>query len=158
MEGYVLGQDEAFAESRKCFGELEEWMASAEAAGLQHGELEEQLEMRGRELLRRLFQGRLDLAAAREDRRHDVAGKDGVPRTRAEKGRERPLMTKFGQVTVSRIAYPAPGRPNVHPLDAALNLPEEKHSHGLRKLAPIDPSRGPHEAAAAAITRTTVRQ
>ena len=155
MQGYVPGQDEAFAESRKCFGELEDWMASAEAAGLQHGELEEQLEMRGRELLRRLFQGRLDLAAAREDRRHDVAGEDGVPRTRAEKGRERPLMTKFGQVTVSRIAYRAPGRPNVHPLDAALNLPEEKHSHGLRKLAAIESARGSHEAAAAAITRAT---
>jgi hypothetical protein len=155
MQGYVPGQDEAFAESRKCFGELEDWMASAEAAGLQHGELEEQLEMRGRELLRRLFQGRLDLAAAREDRRHDVAGEDGVPRTRAEKGRERPLMTKFGQVTVSRIAYRAPGRPNVHPLDAALNLPEEKHSHGLRKLAAIESAHGSHEAAAAAITRAT---
>src|ERR1039457_2704857 len=155
MQGYVPGQDEACAESRKCFGELEGWMASAGAAGLQHGELEEQLEMRGRELLRRLFQGRLDLAAAREDRRHDVAGEDGVPRTRAEKGRERPLMTKFGQVTVSRIAYRARGRPNVHPLDAALNLPEEKHSHGLRKLAAIESARGSHEAAAAAITRAT---
>src|SRR5271166_4792881 len=155
MQGYVPGQEEVFAESRKCFRELEDWMASAEAAGLQHGELEEQLEMRGRELLRRLFQGRLDLAAAREDRRHDVAGEDGVPRMRAEKGRERPLLTKFGQVTVSRIAYRAPGRPNVHPLDAALNLPEEKHSHGLRKLAAIESARGSHEAAAAAITRAT---
>src|SRR5260370_563680 len=146
MQGYVPGQDAALAESRKCFGELEDGMASAEAAGLQHGELEEQLEMRGRELLRRLFQGRLDRAAAREDRRHDVAGEDGVPRTRAEKGRERPLMTKFGQVTVSRIAYRAPGRPNVHPLDAALNLPEAKHSHGLRKLAAIESAPGSPEA------------
>ena len=53
MQGYVPAQDGAFAESRKCFGELEDWMASAGAAGLQHGELEEQLEVRGRELLRR---------------------------------------------------------------------------------------------------------
>ena len=85
MQGYVPGQDGAFAESRKCFGELEDWLASEEAAGLQHGELEEQLEVRGRELLRRLFQDRLDLTAAREERRHDVAGEDGVVRTRAEK-------------------------------------------------------------------------
>src|SRR6266567_4481864 len=83
MQGYVPAQDEAFAESRRCFGELEDWMASAEAAGLQHGELEEQLEVRGRELLRRLFQDRLDLTAALEERRHDVAGEDGVVRTRA---------------------------------------------------------------------------
>jgi hypothetical protein len=37
----------AFAESRKCFGELEDWMASEEAAGLQHAELEDQLEVLG---------------------------------------------------------------------------------------------------------------
>ena len=123
--------------------------------GLQHGKLEEQLNVRGRELLRRLYQDRLDLTAAREVRRHDVSGEDGIPRTRAEKDRTRPLVTKFGQVTVSRIAYRVPGRPNVHPLDAALNLPEEKHSHGLRKLAAIESARGSTEAAGAAVTRAT---
>src|SRR6266568_915182 len=138
MQGYVPAQDGAFAESRKCFGELEDWMASAGAAGLQHGELEEQLEVRGRELLRLMFQDRLDLTAAQEERRHDVTGEDGVVRTRAERGRTRPLVTKFGQVMVSRIAYRSPGGSNVHLLDAALNLPEEKHSHGLRRLAAIE--------------------
>ena len=102
-----------------------------------------------------LFQDRLDATAAREERRHDVAGEDGVVRTRAEKGRERPLVTKFGQVTVSRIAYRSPGRPNVHPVDAVLNLPDEKHSHGLRKMAAIESARGSMEAAGAAITRAT---
>ena len=87
MQGYVPGQDEAFAESRKCFGELEDWLASEEAAGLQHGELEEQLDVRGRELLRQLFQDRLDLMAAREERRHDVTG---AGRRRAHARGERP--------------------------------------------------------------------
>jgi hypothetical protein len=155
MQGYVPAQDGALAESRKCFGELEDWMASAGAAGLQHGELEEQLDVRGRALLRQLFQDRLDLTAAREERRHDVTGPDGVPRTRAEKGRTRPLVTRFGQVTVSRIAYRSPGRSNVHPLDAALNLPEEKHSHGLRKLAAVEAARGSVEAAGGAVARAT---
>jgi hypothetical protein len=155
MKGYVPGLDEAFAESGKCFRELEDWMASEEAARLQHGELEEQLDVRGRELLRQLFQDRLDLTSAREERRHDVTGEDGVRRTRAERGRSRPLVTRFGQVTVSRIAYRSPGRPDVHPLDAALNLPEEKHSHGLRKLAAVEAARGSIEAAGAAVTRAT---
>ena len=155
MQGYVAVQDGAFAESRECFRELEDWLASEEAAGLQHGELEEQLEVRGRELLRRLFQDRLDLTAAREERRHDVTGQDGVVRTRAERGRTRPLVTRFGQVTVSRIAYRSPGRSNVHLLDAALNLPEEKHSHGLRKMAAVEAARGSMEAAGAAIARAT---
>jgi len=155
MQGYVPGQDEAFAKSGKCFGELEDWMASEEAAGLQHGELEEQLDVRGRELLRQLFQDRLDLTSAREERRHDVTGQDGVRRRRAERGRTRPLVTRFGQVTVSRMAYRSPGRPNVHPLDAALNLPQEKHSHGLRKLAAVEAARGSIEAAGAAVARAT---
>src|SRR5216683_2294494 len=155
MQGYASGPDEAFAQSRECYGDLEDWLASDEAAGLQHGELEEQLEVRGRELLRRLFQDRLDLMAAREERRHDVTGEDGVARTRAEKGRGRPLVTKFGQVSVSRIAYRSPGRPNVHLMDRALNLPEETHSHGLRKLAAVEAARGSHEAAAAAVARAT---
>jgi hypothetical protein len=85
--------------------------------------------VRGRGLPR-LLQDRLDLTALREVRRHDVAGGDGVVRTRAERGRTRPLATVFGHVKVSRIAYRSPGRPNVHPLDGALNLPGEKHSHG----------------------------
>ena len=155
MQGYVAVQDGAFAESRKCFRELEDWMASEETAGLQHAELEEQLDVRGRELLRLMFQDRLDLSAAREERRHDVTGEDGVVRTRAEKGRARPLVTRFGQVSVSRIAYRSPGRSNVHPLDAALNLPEEKHSHGLRKLTAIEAARGSIDAAGAAVTRAT---
>jgi hypothetical protein len=155
MQGYVPARDEAFADSRKCFGELEEWAASEEAAGLQHADLEEQLDVRGRELIRQLFQDRLNATAAAEERRYDVAGADGAVRTRAERGRERPLMTKFGQVTVSRIAYRSPGRPNVYPADAALNLPEEKHSHGLRKLAAIEAARGSMEAACAAVTRAT---
>ena len=154
MQEYApASRDEAFVQAREYFAETEDWLASGDATGLQHAELEEQLEKRGRELTRRLLQGHLDLLAAGEQRRRDVAGEDGVVRTRAERGRQRPLVTKFGQVSVSRIAYRSPGRPNVHPADAALNLPEEKYSHGLRKLAAIEAVRGSVEDARAAITR-----
>ncbi|MGH3410474.1 MAG: ISKra4 family transposase [Streptosporangiaceae bacterium] len=155
MQGYAPAcRDEAFTGAREQFAETEEWLAG-EAAGLQHAELEEQLDVRGRELVRRLFQGHLDLLAVREERRDDVAGEDGTVRTRAERGRPRPLVTKFGQVRVSRIAYRSPGRPNVQPLDAALNLPGEKHSHGLRRLAAIETARGSAEDARAAVDRAT---
>jgi hypothetical protein len=155
MQGCAPAGDGAFAESWECFREIVEWAASEDAAGLQHAELEEQLGGRGRELLRRLFQDRLDLTACREERRHDVAGEDRVVRTRAERGRIRPLMTVFGQVTVPRIAYRSPGLPNVHPADAALNLPREKHSHGLRKLTAVEAAGGSMADAQAAVTRAT---
>ncbi len=146
--------DAAFAQSREFYARTEQWLAGA-AAGLQHAELEEQLGARGRELLRRMFQGHLDLLASREVRRGDVTGADGIARPRTEEGHGRALATVFGPVTVSRIAYRAAGAPNVHLADAELNLPEEKHSHGLRKLAAIEAVRGSHEDAAAAVTRAT---
>ena len=141
MTGYAAGEEFArsresgeFARSREAFGEIEEWLGGPEAAGLEHAELEEGLEERGRELKRRLLQDHLDTRAAREQRRQDVSGPDGIARTRAEDGHTRPLSSKFGQVTVTRIAYRAPGAPNVHPADAALNLPPGKHSHGMSKM------------------------
>ena len=156
MQGCApASRDEAFAKARECFEETEDWLASGDAAGLQHADLEEQLQVRSREVVRRMLQGHLDLLAAREECRHDVTGEDGARRTRAERGRTRLLVTRFGQITVSRIAYQSPGRGNVQPLDAALNLPEEMHSHGLRKLAAIEAARGSNDAAAAAITRAT---
>ena len=58
MQGYSAARNDAFARSRECFRELEDWLSSAEAACLQHADLEEQLETRGRELERRLLQDR----------------------------------------------------------------------------------------------------
>jgi hypothetical protein len=158
MQGYAAepaGEGGAFAQSREYYGGLEQWLSGAEAARLRHADLEEQLQARGRELLRRMHQDHLDLLAAREQRRSSVTGADGLARTRAEKGHARTLASVFGQVMVSRIAYRAPGAANVHELDAALNLPEEKQSHGLRKLAAIESARGSFEDAAAAVTRAT---
>ena len=43
----------------------------------------------------------------------------------------------------------------MHLLDGVLNLPEEKHSHGLRKMAAIEAARGSVEAACAAVARAT---
>src|SRR6266581_3345345 len=155
MSGYAQQTAEAFAQARACYEETEQWLASAGAAVLTHAELEDRLRARGRELLRRMFQGQLELRALCEERRDEVTGVDGIRRTRAEKGHARPLATVFGQVTVTRMAYRAPGAPNVHPADAELNLPEEKQSHGLRKLAAIESARGSHEDAAVAVTRGT---
>ena len=156
MPEYAPGADgDGFAQSRGCFAGIEEWLSGSVAAGLTHAELEEQLGARGRELLRRLCQDHLDLRAAREQRQAKVTGADGVARTRAEAGHTRPLATVFGQVTVTRIAYRAPGAANMHLADAALNLPAEKHSHGLRRHAAVESGRGSFEDAAAAITRAT---
>ena len=53
---------------------------------------------------------------------------------------------------VRRLAYRAHGQANLHPADAALNLPAEKHSHGLRRLAATEAARGAFDEARAALT------
>ncbi len=134
--------DAAFARSREAFAQAEEWLAGPEAAGLGHAALEEELAARGREMQRRLLQDHLDLRAAREQRRERVTGPDGIVRTRAEAGHCRLLCSVFGPVEVSRIAYRAPGAPNVHPADAELSPPRGRHSHGLSKMAASASARG----------------
>ena len=153
MPGYALGA--AFARSREAFAEAEEWLGGTLAGGLGHAALEEQLEARGREMLRLLLQDHLDLRAARERRRGQVTGPDGITRTRAEAGHTRPLSTVFGPVTVSRIAYRAPGARNVHPADEELSLPAGRHSHGLGKMAAAAAARGSFEQACTQVRRQT---
>jgi len=135
VTGYA--PEDVFACSREAFARIEEWLGSPEAGGLEHGKLEEHLEDRGRELMRLLMQAHLDARAAREERLAQVTGPDGAARTRAGRGHARLLSTVLGQVTVSRIAYRAPGAANVHPAGAALNLPPGRHSHGLRKMTAL---------------------
>jgi hypothetical protein len=58
----------AFARSREAFVQIEGWLDGPQAARLEHAALGEQLEARGREVLRLLLQDHLDLRAAREQR------------------------------------------------------------------------------------------
>jgi hypothetical protein len=48
-----------------------------------------------------------------------------------EQNQSRTLMTIFGEVIVSRIAYGGRKITSLKPLDGELNLPCEKYSHGL---------------------------
>ena len=145
---------EDFAAARACFATIESWLAGPDSSGLDHAELEQQLDTRGRELLRLLFQDHVDLRALREGRL-EVSDADGSSRTRVETGHARGLATIFGEVTVTRLAYREPGRANLHPADAVLTLPPEKNSHGLRQLDAIESSRGYFDAAVEAIDRGT---
>ena len=70
-------------------------------------------------------------------------------------GHRRRLTSVFGEVVVDRLAYRRRGHHNLHPADAVLNLPPESHSHGLRRLAAIEATRGSFDAGVAALERAT---
>jgi len=144
-----------FDQARASFDELLGWLQGSGAAALSHGELEEQLDRRGRDLLRQLLQGQLDLRALPEQRVDDVSDADGIRHGAVEAGHTRPLTSIFGAVSVTRLAYRRRGHANLYPGDAVLNLPAERHSHGLRRLAAIEASRGSFEETKAALGRAT---
>jgi hypothetical protein len=144
-----------FGASRERFGELLGYLAGDQAARLDHFGLEQELGSRARELVRQLYQDHLDLRAARETRLAEVRGADGAAHRSVEAGHHRPLITVFGGVGVERLAYRKKGAGNLHPADAALNLPGERHSHGLRELAAVESTRGSYQEATAAIRRAT---
>jgi len=145
---------EEFGRSRACFDDIAGWLEGTESASLSHAELEDDLDRRGRELLRRLLQDHLDLRAGREARL-EVGDVDGIAHRSVEAGHTRALSTVFGAVSVERLAYRHRGATNLHPADGALNLPDERYSHGLRRLAAVESTRGSYDDAAEAIGRAT---
>ena len=153
--GAATAGPDAFARSRERFEEAVDWLSGAKAGALTHAELEARLEADARELFCRLLQDHLDLRAEREERIEAVVGCGGVRRPSAEGGHERQLATVFGGVRVRRIAYRARGRCSLYPADGRLNMPAEKHSHGLRRLAAIESARGSFGDAAGAVERAT---
>ncbi len=151
MDTRCADQD-AFADSRARFEQVCAFLDGQQAGSLEHGALEDQLAEQGRELLRQLYQDHLDLRAEREVRVEEVVvDADGLAHRSVEAGHHRVLATVFGEVTVSRLAYRRRGKANLHPGDAALNLPDERHSHGLRRLAAEAASSGSFDDATAAI-------
>lgn len=107
------------------FDRLKGTLAGAEAAVLSHHELEDLIEVQGRELLRLLFQAHLDLREQRERKQKVpegaavVRGADGKVRPHCEPGHCRALACVFGTVTVGRTAWRGKGMTSVHPADAA---------------------------------------
>lgn len=118
-----------------------------------HEVLEAYVQREGREYERRLFEAHLELRAAAETR-VDVRGADRNDRGTVRR-RSRPLRTVFGDVRVLRPAYQAPEVPGLHPMDVALNLPDEVFPHGVRKLLAEQIERSSYEEAVAHISITT---
>ena len=107
-------------------------LISDEMQTKEHGQVEAFLKEQGAELMRRLLQGHLDIRA-RDELTHDsLVGDDGIERTHRRSDCQRQFSTIFGKVTLRRMGYSKPGVSIAYPLDAALNLPADKYSHGLR--------------------------
>jgi hypothetical protein len=122
---------EVFASAAEKAAEMSEYLASKEALGRRHEDLEDYAEREGREWIRRMLQGHYDLRGAVE-RVVRVRGRDGVLRTFLRPS-SRPMLSIVGALDIARIAYQSQGVEGLHPMDAALNLPRELYSHVVRR-------------------------
>jgi hypothetical protein len=142
---------ETMTDSQPYFADAREHAAAVEGAlsgetmrRASFHDVEAYAEQEGREWTRRLLQGFLDMQAANEQPVQAV-GSDGVERRVLRHGTERKLETKVGRVTVSRCSYGASGAASLHPLDAALSLPRELYSFGVRHMVAKEAARASFE-------------
>lgn len=121
---------------------------------MSHSELERVVEADGREILRRLFQGHLDLRSADEVSHPVIGATDDHARARCRK-RSRKLETVFGAVTVERDGYIEAGRSSLFVLDGYLNLPPELYSFGLRRKVALEAAKVSFDEAVASVESNT---
>lgn len=120
----------AYLAATEKFNQICADLQSSATQTMTHSELENRLAKEGCELLRRLLQAHFDERGP---------GLSAVPVVDAE-GRlhaaarlhTRHLESLFGTLEVTRTGYGGRGQSSLHPLDAALALPPERYSHGVR--------------------------
>jgi hypothetical protein len=158
-----------FSSPRFAFRQLETWLTSDEANGGSEAQVEDQLQQRGRELLRLLLQAHLrqrgtgDVGPALQvysppapaATLEDAGSQAGGIRHGEKRPPDRTLRTTFGEVRVARTAYAAAGRVSIHPLDERLQLPRRSFSYPLQERLVRHAVQGPFDEAVADAERDT---
>ena len=140
------------ASTNSFFGFVDK-LRSREACQLTSSGLESLIKADGFDLLRQLLQDHLDFRGpGLVDA--PVVGADDVVRTESRPG-PRNLDTIVGRVVVNRMGYGRAGVKSLVPLDAALNLPQELASFGIRKELAIEASKSSYEEAVTTVARAT---
>ena len=144
---------DAYEAAHEKWAQLIAHLRSLEAHQMSHSDLEALLEVEGRELLRRLLQAHLDERSPGTVA-EPVLGADGRAHTH-QRTQTRRLMTIFGEVEVTRTGYGGHGIESLHPLDAALNVPPEHYSHGVRHRVAVEAAKTSFDDVVATIATTT---
>jgi len=124
-------QEQFYDQSRQAFEDIVSSLSSEEARSMTHSELERDHEKKGRELMRKLLQEHLQSRGPGQCAQ-PVRDADGVERTRVRL-HERKLESIFGTVATERVGYGQQAGRSLHPLDAELNLPDERYCLELRR-------------------------
>jgi hypothetical protein len=150
-------EQDAFKLANEQYEILLATIRSPEYQALEHGEVEQFVHQEGTELLRRLFQGHLDLRAANEVQYQSLVGSDQHTRPHHRKNTQRQLETLFGEVVVTRVGYSTKtaGVSALYPADGILNLASDQYSDGLRRRVAQEASKVSFTETVTTIAETT---
>jgi hypothetical protein len=115
------------------FAAMLTWTAR-EAADLDHGEREKAISESGRELQRQLLEATFTIDCAREERIGQVTSATGIRHGSVEDGHDRGVVSIFGPVRATRLAYRNRREANLYPADARWALPDDPYSMGMRAM------------------------
>ena len=142
-----------FAACHARFEQVLQVAGSQETQQMKHSDLERLLAEEGQELMRQLYQACLDQRAQAEVN-DEVVDAQGKQRTR-QRTQRRELETIFGTVEVGRTGYGAEGEASLHPLDAQLNLPDERYSLEVRRRVALEASKNSFDETVETLSRYT---
>jgi hypothetical protein len=153
-------EQDVFKLANQQYKVLLDTMRSPEYQALEHGEVELFVQQEGTELLRRLFQGHLDLRAANEAHHQRLVGSDQHSRSHHRPDTQRQLETLFGEVIVKRVGYSTKtvGLSALYPADGILNLATDQYSDGLRRRVAQEASKVSFTETVTTIAETTGAQ
>jgi len=128
----TIAKPSPFCDSREGMKKLEDALSSDDMMHAPLHEVERMIEAQGREVMRALMQAHFDLRSAQE-RSVEIRDVNGIEHGDVRRG-SRKVETKFGEVEFERMVYQAPGTNGLAPLDAAMELPDEKYSYEVRRI------------------------
>jgi hypothetical protein len=150
----IAQEQHFFTEAREQLDDIIEELMSEEIQEKTHSEVEQFLKIEGMELLRKLFQGYIDGLGDGAASQDGVRSEQGVVLSHNVKGK-RPLESLFGTVQVERKGYRKREVNTVYPLDAHLNLPPERYSHGVERRVCEEVVKNSFDSTVEAIIETT---
>ena len=123
----------ALAAPAEQFASMLSW-AARDAGSADHGDREAEIAMSGRELQRQLLEATFTINAGCEERVEQVTSAAGIRHGTVEKGHDRGVISIFGPVRATRMAYRNRREANLYPADARWMLPDDPYSLGMRAL------------------------
>lgn len=132
MEARSFTSEKAFSSARTQLEGLIQYLQTQDALRSNHVDLENQIDIRQREVSRLLFEESIKLRGVGEVGAK-VRGSDGYDRAHRREGVTH-MKSIFGSVEVTRLGYGRPGVESLYPLDSQLNLSKDVYSLNLRKM------------------------